>query len=207
MDRLVSTVGAVIITAVVTALVVVLTAAGGRVGAAEAAEESATGPSLAAVVREQRRINKRLRAALLRANRANKSAASIRRSLAALPTAQGSQGAQGPAGPPGPQGPAGATGPPGLAGVEVVSRGAIPIPAGTAAFNEATCPAGKTPISGGVYQSNAAGSSVFTTSGNNLSVVGTQLLPAQNRVVASVDNQTVFSKFFSVYAVCATVVP
>lgn len=110
MKRLAITAAAVVITALLIAFIVVLTAETGGVGEAEAIGGNAAGPSLGAVVREQRRINKRLRAAVRRANRANKSAASIRRTIAGLSTAQG---AQGPTGVPGPQGTPGAAGPQG----------------------------------------------------------------------------------------------
>jgi hypothetical protein len=78
------------------------------------------------------------------------------------PGAQGSQGpagAQGPQGPIGAQGPAGPQGPPGLSGYEVVTGAAVTIAKQTAGASTATCPSGKSVISGGFQTSVPSGSS------------------------------------------------
>ena len=113
MNRLLSTAGAVVITALATALIFALTTGSGGVGPAGAADENAAGPSTAKLLRLVNSNQRRVVASLKRTKNARKEIAANKNAIAGVSTTQGSQGTMGPAGP---QGPAGSAGPQGSRG-------------------------------------------------------------------------------------------
>lgn len=86
MGRIWTTLAAAVAGAVAASLVVVLVGAGGGASPADAAPkaENAAAPSNSKIAREQKAINKRLKAAILRANAANKTGAANKAAIAAV---------------------------------------------------------------------------------------------------------------------------
>jgi hypothetical protein len=105
----------------------------------------------------------------------------------------GPAGPAGPAGPTGPAGPAGPTGAPGLSGVQVVTANDSVNPSSFGGV-EATCPAGKVPIGGGVNTANS-----------NFNITTSR--PETGGWGGRAFNSACVALNMTTYAVCATVAP
>lgn len=204
MSRLLSTAAGLVIAAALTAVTVVLITGTAGVGAAEAADENANGQGLGAVLREQKAINRRLRAAILRANRANKDTAANKSAIDSFSAIQGAQGPQGPTGSPGAPG---AQGPAGVADLEIVTGDVRTLAPGTQVVARVACPAGKRVMAGGYQQTDMNGGGLIPpAAADRLTIASTLKNPqAEEWAVAARNYTAVTTQYFIVYATCAAV--